>query len=99
MGPDHTPKKIAMPMTAASVAQRRMGFKALKSRANRQQSKHWLSERKWENLRKQYENKTLLIPDILMCKSQRATHRLPMRPLIAEMPRSLTQTGLTYICC
>ena len=27
MEPDHTPK-IAMPMTAASVAQRRMGFKA-----------------------------------------------------------------------
>ena len=71
----------------------------LKSRANRQQSKHWLSERKRENLRKQYENKTLLIPDILMCKSQRAMHRLPMRPLIAGMPRSLTQTRLTYICC
>ena len=31
MGPDHTPKKIAMPMTAASVAQRRMGFKALRA--------------------------------------------------------------------
>ena len=28
MEPDHTPKKIAMRMTAASVAQRRMGFKA-----------------------------------------------------------------------
>ena len=41
----------------------------------------------------------LLIPDILMCKSQRAAHRLPMRPLIAEMPRSLKQTRLTYICC
>ena len=31
MGPDHTPNKIAMPMTAASVAQRRMGFKALRA--------------------------------------------------------------------
>ena len=31
MGPDHTPKKNAMPMTAASVAQRRMGFKALRA--------------------------------------------------------------------
>ena len=31
MGPDHTPKEIAMPMTAASVAQRRMGFKALRA--------------------------------------------------------------------
>ena len=30
MEPDHTPK-IAMPMTAASVAQRRMGFKALRA--------------------------------------------------------------------
>ena len=30
MGPDHTPK-IAMPMTAACVAQRGMGFKALRA--------------------------------------------------------------------
>ena len=30
MGPDHRPK-IAMPMTAASVPQRRMGFKALRA--------------------------------------------------------------------
>ena len=30
MGPDHTPR-LATPMTAASVAQRRMGFKALRA--------------------------------------------------------------------
>ena len=40
MGPDHTPK-IAMPMTAASVAQRRMGFKAPRAQKNEGQSPTW----------------------------------------------------------
>ena len=40
MGPDHTPK-IAMPMTAASVAQRRMGFKAPRAQKYEGQSPTW----------------------------------------------------------
>ena len=43
MEPDHTPK-IATPMTAASVAQRRMGFKALKARKYEGQSPYLVSQ-------------------------------------------------------
>ena len=43
MGPDHTPK-IAMPMTAASVAQRRMGFKAPRAQKNEGQSPYLVSQ-------------------------------------------------------
>ena len=56
----------------------------LKSRANRQLSVQCISERKRKNLRKQYENKTLLIPDILIHKSPLAVHRLPMRGFTAR---------------
>ena len=43
MGPDHTPK-IAMPMTAASVAQRRMGFKAPRAQNYEGQSPYLVSQ-------------------------------------------------------
>ena len=43
MEPDHTPK-IAMPMTAASVAQRRMGFKAPRAQKNEGQSPYLVSQ-------------------------------------------------------
>ena len=43
MGPDHTPE-IAMPMTAASVAQRRMGFKAPRAQKNEGQSPYLVSQ-------------------------------------------------------
>ena len=42
-GPDHTPK-IAMPMTAASVAQRRMGFKAPRAQKYEGQSPYLVSQ-------------------------------------------------------
>ena len=44
MEPDHTPKKIAMPMTAASVAQRRMGFKAPRAQKYEGQSPYLVSQ-------------------------------------------------------
>ena len=44
MGPDHTPT-IAMPMTAASVAQRRMGFKAPRAQKYEGQSPYLVSQR------------------------------------------------------
>ena len=44
MEPDHTPKKLAMPMTAASVAQRRMGFKAPRAQKYEGQSPHLVSQ-------------------------------------------------------
>ena len=43
MEPDHTPK-IAMPMTAASVAQRRMGFKAPRAQKYEGQSPYLVSQ-------------------------------------------------------
>ena len=43
MEPDHTPK-IAMPMTAASVAQRRMGFKASRAQKYEGQSPYLVSQ-------------------------------------------------------
>ena len=55
MGPDHTPK-IAMPMTAASVAQRRMGFKAPRAQKNEGQSPYLVSQgfsRGWSDEKKQ----------------------------------------------
>ena len=39
-----THSKIAMPMTAASVAQRRMGFKALRAQKNEGQSPYLVSQ-------------------------------------------------------
>ena len=44
MEPDHTPKKITMPMTAASVAQRRMGFKAPGAQKYEGQSPYLVSQ-------------------------------------------------------
>ena len=44
MEPDHTPKEIAMPMTAASVAQRRMGFKAPRAQKYEGQSPYLVSQ-------------------------------------------------------
>ena len=43
MGPDHTPK-IAMPMTTASVVQRRMGFKAPRAQEYEGQSPYLVSQ-------------------------------------------------------
>ena len=43
MEPDHTPK-FAMPMTAAFVAQRRMGFKAPRAQKNEGQSPYLVSQ-------------------------------------------------------
>ena len=43
MGPD-THSKIAMPMTAASVAQRRMGFKARRAQKYEGQSPYLVSQ-------------------------------------------------------
>ena len=43
MEPDHTPK-FAMPMTAASVAQRRMGFKAPRAQKYEGQSPYLVSQ-------------------------------------------------------
>ena len=44
MEPDHTQKKIAMPMTAASVAQRPMGFKAPRAQKYEDQSPYLVSQ-------------------------------------------------------